>query len=383
MSNEYLTRLINSSLKDCDYEELPIKQKKLSDDNEPPNIVTDNVQNVNTIMISSIINQDEFLTSYVKNFIDVCKTAKTASNQSVDDFCYLYLDKNEELKFLEAFERTKKFDQVFKFVDATIVPRGIINNYKTVKFIDQNEQTLPIWSRKIDVFNDVVQENSEFSTKDGATFELLDENEIYLNINNNTVAELTDECNLWNDIQSSFDYSEKLSITQKTQELADDFDYLSKDQNIKKYPTDVSVTWNITNDCEISKIQHENIINSKSKKCTWQKIIDHLRSSSDGCEKTIFNKKLKELISKLVKKYMTQTKKPNIEIYNKYNIFFSIYRKKIYEYIKKLKILHSKHQDKDCSICEEYFSSKYYPYIILYLMMIYMKKPYEISLENE
>lgn len=381
MSNEYMTELINASLKDCGYEELPLKPKKIIVNDLVDDNITNDDQNVKSIMVSSNIQQDEFLTSYVKNFIDVCRNSNPEN--TVDDFCYLYLSIDEEERFMDAFERSKKFDNVFRFVDATIVPRGLMSNYKTVKFIDQNENTLPVWAKKVNAFNNVSQGSSEFSTKDGSTFELLDEGKIYLNVDNNTCAEITDECDFWNDVKSSFDIREKQIISQKVDNLNDDFDYLSKKENVKKYPTDVSLTWNITNDCELSRTEKIEKNQSKQKFCFWQKIIQHIRSFQDGCEKAIFIKKFKKLIDNLIQEYMNHTKKTNISIYSNFNIFFSIYRKKIYESIKQLKILHSKSQNQDCSICKRYFSSSYFPYIIVYLMMIYIKKPYELIVENE
>jgi len=392
MSNKYFRQITNKSLHDCNYELIEdyhdpiIKEKeKEIDRNEKEIEINEDVDNEEKrIELNTVISEDEFLSAFVKTFIDVLSLSSQKTT-SVAEPCYLDLNAKYEERIINEMKVLHSYGDTMPFLNATLVPQGLMTEYKTVKFIDQNKLTLPIWARNATIFENLQETNTVFESVEGNVFEIADDVKSTICINNEKYAVLEDNANFWEDIKDSLEKPEIITIEKNIDDIETEFSYLNLDEREKS--ENITAPWNLTNTSILLMKERNQEKDDLMNSCFWKKILilmqKKLKTSQfdriDNLNDTDFFNCLNNLISE----YFRVTKKDKIEIYKNFNFLFSIYRVRICREIKRLNLLHSSQKEAICDICQKEFFSPYFPYILFYLLLIYKNKIFEQFRKNE
>ena len=371
MSNSYFLKITNKCLKACNYD--PLEDKFLE---KPTQIVVrPEIPDARTAEPSkpqNKIEEGEFLSCLVKTFTDVLSDKQ--NTKTVSDFAYLTIHPREEKYVRDIITSCSNSLYVDKlpFVNATYVVNGLRNQHKTVKFIDQNPFTVPIWAQSVKLFKTLdVESDSSFSRQNNELIEIDDSKNTVIPIDHLNQASFEHDGSFWNDIKETLDHDQKMNFEKEIENLSKKMNYIQMSDCStfqKDYHDNKAKTWNQNNYAVLSMKKKKEEMSRQTNACLWVKltnaVTDSMYSQSENA--TSFPDAVKNLVTQ----YLLVTGKKSIDINKNFNLIFSVYRKRICQEIQTINNNHVKAGSKpDCSLCHRNFKSPFFPYILFYCMI--------------
>ena len=388
MSTEGLLQIINSSLADLKITPFPIHK-----DNSETNNDTNGDD-----LIDFVFNENELDTminsTFMKSFYPKCNHENNPMKPLITiNEEHSKIIKHEISKCIHEFNDTEDDNSnVIPLIDFRLVSKGLKKSHQTpIKFIDQNEKTLPTWTRKENIFKkETMIVKNQNDDKDTEVIDLVD-NEIEFR----SLRDVSDLCILttnddfWNNIKSEIrEHEHELEI------LNHEHEHEKKINDVlEKYQKTIHVTsehWTEKNPNIIDMIEKTKHENKKHHVCGWQKFNDIISSkmtksfSMQSSLKTndVFDdqdiQNTKKIIDKMIKDYLKLTHQTNIFFTKNELSNFFFHNLKI-RFISDINQRHFNYASKNtkiskkCDVCHQLMNQGNYHYLILFCSQIYIK----------